>query len=225
MSTFKRRNMGHSSKFRLTKPHIAVCMFFFFIWATEFLEDLCMPIPPLSPPPPPPPPRIAHAKQNRISLYMPRSISKIIGKYIIMDQFDVPSTRSSLQSYTPDSSRQCMLMLRWHTSLTRFGNAWKTCWSFVGLISLCGNIWSKIICIHQMIMKNKRIIHWYFSSRSASYKIIHKYTQKIRKNNWGRNVLGAEMTRSRSVGWAEMTGAEVTGAEVTGAEMVWGRSV
>ena len=34
-------------------------------------------------------------------------------------------------------------------------------------------------------------------------------------NNWGRNVLGAKMTRGRSFG----------GAEVTGVEMVWGRSV
>ena len=54
------------------------------------------------------------------------------------------------------------------------------------------------------------------------YINIHKNTKKI---NWGRNVLGAEMTKGRSVGGAEMTGAEVTGAEVTGAEMVWGRSV
>ena len=53
------------------------------------------------------------------------------------------------------------------------------------------------------------------------YINIHKKQEK----NWGRNVLGAEMTRGRSVGGAEMTGAEVTGAEVTGAEMVWGRSV
>ena len=53
------------------------------------------------------------------------------------------------------------------------------------------------------------------------YINIHKKHEK----NWGRNVLGAEMTRGRSVGGAEMTGAEVTGAEVTGAEMVWGRSV
>ena len=75
-----------------------------------------------------------------------------------------------------------------------------------------------------MIMKNKRIIHGYFS-RSASHNILHKYTQKTRKKNWGQNVLEAEMTRGRSVGGAEMTGAEVTGAEVTGAEMVWGRSV
>ena len=61
---------------------------------------------------------------------------------------------------------------------------------------------------------------------SASHNILHKYTQTTRKKkNWGRNVLGAEMTRGRSVGGAEMTGAEVTGAEVTGAEVVWGRSV
>ena len=53
------------------------------------------------------------------------------------------------------------------------------------------------------------------------YINIHKKGEK----NWGRNVLGDEMTRGRSVGGAEMTGAEVTGAEVTGAEMVWGRSV
>ena len=33
------------------------------------------------------------------------------------------------------------------------------------------------------------------------------------------------MTRGRSVGGAEMTGAEVTWAKVTGAEMVWGQSV
>ena len=54
---------------------------------------------------------------------------------------------------------------------------------------------------------------------------INTHTKKNRKKSWGRNVLEAEMTRGRSVGWAEMTGAEVTGAEVTGAEMVWGRSV
>ena len=76
-----------------------------------------------------------------------------------------------------------------------------------------------------MRMKNKRIIHGYFS-RSASYNILVNIPKKkTHKKNWGRNVLGAEMTRGRSVGGAEMTGAEVTGAEVTGAEMVWGRSV
>ena len=70
-----------------------------------------------------------------------------------------------------------------------------------------------------MIMKNKRIIHGYFEKINNIN--IHKNTKK----KWGRNVLGAEMTRGRSVGGAEMTGAELTGAEVTGAEMVWGRSV
>ena len=89
-------------------------------------------------------------------------------------------------------------------------------------MSLYGNISCKITYIHQMIMKNKRMIHRYSFRRSASYNIIHKYTQKIekKKHNWGRNVLGAEMTRGRSV-----SGAELTGAEVTGAEMVWGRSI
>ena len=74
-----------------------------------------------------------------------------------------------------------------------------------------------------MIMKNKRIIHCFLAE--APVIILYVNTHKSTKNNWGRNVLGADMTRGRSVGGAEMTGAEVTGAEVTGAEMVRGRSV
>ena len=84
---------------------------------------------------------------------------------------------------------------------------------------------SKLTCIHQTIIENCIIYTDIFLKEAPPiilYINIYKHTKK---NNWGRNVLGAEMTRGRSVGGAEMTGAEVTGAEWTGTEMVWGRSV
>ena len=74
--------------------------------------------------------------------------------------------------------------------------------------------------------KNSYIYYTYIFLKEASFIVLYMNIHKnTKKNYWGRNVLGAEMTRGRSVGGAEMTGAEVTGAEVTGAEMVWGRSV
>ena len=70
------------------------------------------------------------------------------------------------------------------------------------------------------------------------YINIHK---KIRKNNWGRNVLGAEMTRGRDDkgpncrwgrddwgrgDWGQSDwGRDGLGPKCLGAEMVWGRSV
>ena len=83
---------------------------------------------------------------------------------------------------------------------------------------------------HQYTVTNDEKVHYSdILLKEAPLKTlninIQKKKKKKKKENWGRSVLGAEMTRGRNVRGAEMTGAEVTGAEVTGAEMVRGRSV
>ena len=48
---------------------------------------------------------------------------------------------------------------------------------------------------------------------------------KKNKNNWSRNMLCGEMTKSRNVGGVKMIVARVTGAKVIGAETVRVRNV